>query len=108
MLNSYYFDNESVRKEDCCESIHTKVRYKSENALFLQNGASLHTSHDTRDLLRDIFGENWIGKFGPENWPTSLPDLTPLDVFVWRSDKDRVFKISANYLTQLEKEKREQ
>ncbi len=53
----------------------------TENELFLQDDAPPHMSHDARDLLRDIFGENWIGKYGPENWPTRSPDLTPPGFF---------------------------
>ncbi len=83
MLDPYYFGNETVRKEDYCEFLDTYVRNEYEifpaNALFQHEGASPHTIHDTRDILRDIFEENWIGKYGPENWPARSPDITPTD-----------------------------
>ncbi len=74
-----------------------------ENALFHQEGAPPHTSHYARDLLRDIFGENWIGKYGPENRPAISPDLTPLDLFVWGYVKYRVFRTPINNLTRLKR-----
>ncbi len=62
------------------------MRNESENfpadALFLKDGAPTHTIHEARDLLINIFGENWIGKHGPENWPARSPDITPPDFFV--------------------------
>ncbi len=52
-------------------------------------------------LFRDIFRENWIGKFGPENWPARWPDITPPDIFSWGYVRNRVFKTSVNSVTQL-------
>jgi hypothetical protein len=34
-----------------------------------------------REELQMQFGENWIGRRGPINWPVRSPDLTPLDFF---------------------------
>ena len=86
MLDPYYFDNETVRKEDYCELLDSCVRAEAENfpdnALFQQYGAPPHTSHAARSLLADIFSQNWIGKYGPTNWPARSPDLAPLDFFL--------------------------
>ena len=32
--------------------------------------------------LNDMFGEQWIGRYGPFRWPARSPDLTPLDFFL--------------------------
>ncbi len=49
VLDPYYFDNETVRKEDYCELLDSYVRAEAENfpdnALFQQDGAPPHTSH---------------------------------------------------------------
>ena len=73
------------------------------NGLFHQDGAPPHTSHDACDLSRDIFGDNWIGNYGPENWPARSPDITPPVFFVCGCVKDRVFTILVNYVIQLKR-----
>ncbi len=96
-----------MRKEDHSELLGTHVRIESENlpenALFQRDGASTHTCHDARERLKNIFGENRIGKYGPENWPAGSPDLTPPEFFVRGSVKYMVFKTSVNNLTQLKR-----
>ncbi len=86
VLDSYYFDNETVRKEYFCALLDSFVRAEAENypdnALFQTNGAPPHISHAARSLLAHIFGQNWIGKYCSMNWPARSPDLTPLDFFL--------------------------
>lgn len=48
---------------------------------FQQDGAPPHFSRATRTLLNEIFGDRWIGRGGPVQWPPRSPDLTPLDYF---------------------------
>ncbi len=107
VLDPYYFDNETVRKEDFCELLNSFVRNESENfpknALFQQDSAPKYTNHEARDLLRNIFGENCKGKYDSENCPARSPDHTPLDFFVWGYVEDRVFKTPVNNLTQLKR-----
>ncbi|GFW23693.1 uncharacterized protein TNCV_2032361 [Trichonephila clavipes] len=50
---------------------------------FQQDGATCHTACATIDLLKDLFGERLISRFGPVNWPPRSCDLTPLDYFLW-------------------------
>ena len=87
--------------------MNTYVRQQAQifpaNALFQQDGAPPHTSHDARNLLQDIFGENWIGKHGRPNWPARSPHLTPPDFFLWGYVKDKVFKSPVNNLRQLKR-----
>lgn len=58
---------------------------------FQQDGAPAHSVREVREALNDIFGDQWIGRFGPHRWPPRSPDLTPLDFFLWGTMKDRVF-----------------
>ena len=47
------------------------------------------------------FRENWVGKYGLDNWHAGSLDLTPPDFFVWRYVKDRVVKTPVNNLSLL-------
>jgi hypothetical protein len=39
---------------------------------------------------KDPFPSRWIGRATPIAWPTSSPDLTPMDFFLWGLVKGRV------------------
>jgi len=41
--------------------------------------------------LDATFPNRWIGSDGPTAWPPRSPDITPLDFFLWRYVKDKVF-----------------
>ena len=50
---------------------------------FNKKGAIFHTARVTMDLLRREFGEDFISRLGPVNWPPRSCDLTSLDYFLW-------------------------
>ena len=50
---------------------------------FQLDGTTYHTARVTMDLLRGEFGEHFISRSGPVNWPPRLCDLTHLDYFMW-------------------------
>jgi hypothetical protein len=51
--------------------------------LWLQHdGAPPYYSVLAREELQMQFGENWIGRRGPINWPARSPDSPPPDFFV--------------------------
>ena len=50
---------------------------------FLQDGVTCHTARATMTKLRAAFGEQFISRSGPVNWPPRSCDLTPLDFFLW-------------------------
>ena len=50
---------------------------------FQQDGAPPHSTKSVRDYLYKTFGDKWIGRTGPINWPVRSPDLSPLDYFLW-------------------------
>ena len=58
---------------------------------FQQDGAKCHTARVTRDLLRGKFGENFISRSVPANWPPRSCDLTNLDYFLWGYVKAHVY-----------------
>ncbi|XP_045771282.1 uncharacterized protein LOC123871479 [Maniola jurtina] len=59
---------------------------------FQHDGAPPHFSRPVRDYLNAEYGERWIGRGGPVNWPARSPDLTPLDFFLWGTVEQSVFK----------------
>ena len=50
-----------------------------------------HTARVTIDLLRREFGEHFIARLGPVNWPTRSYYLTPLNYFFWGYVKPIVY-----------------
>ena len=56
-----------------------------------QDGAPPHYARVIRELLNDNFGEQWIGRGGPVEWPPRSPDLSPLDFFLWGYLKRKVY-----------------
>ncbi|GFW84735.1 transposable element Tc3 transposase [Trichonephila clavipes] len=69
---------------------------------FQQDGATCHTAHATIDLLKDMFGDRLISRFGPVNWPPRSCDLTPLDYFLWGYVKSLVYVDKPQTLDHLE------
>ena len=51
-----------------------------------------HTARVTIDLLRGEFGEHFISRSEPVNWPPRSCNLTPLDYFLWGFVKAHVYK----------------
>jgi len=51
--------------------------------------------------LDATFPNRWIGRDGPTTWPPRSPDITPLDYFLWRYVKDKVFSTPVSDITNL-------
>lgn len=62
---------------------------------FQQDGAPAHFSRQVTDHLNARFGNHWIGRGGPVQWPPRSPDLTKLDFFLSGYVKDNVYKTHA-------------
>ena len=43
------------------------------------------------DLLRSHFGEHFISRLGPVDWPPRSCDITPLDFYLWGYVKSKCF-----------------
>ncbi len=74
-----------------------------ENAVFLQNGALVHTSHDAHVLLREILKKTGQESMTRETGPLDQLILLRLTFFMWGYEKDRGFKTPVNSLTQLKR-----
>ena len=60
--------------------------------MWLQHdGAPAHFDRNVRTHLNVTYPNRWIGRGGPVPWPARLPDLTPLDYFLWGSIKALVY-----------------
>jgi hypothetical protein len=58
---------------------------------FQQDGAPPPYLEEVREYLNIRFPGRWIGRAAPLAWPYCFSDLTPLEFFLWRFVKDRVF-----------------
>ena len=58
---------------------------------FQQDGVTCHTARLTMELLRGEFGEHFISRSGPVNWPPRSWDLTFLDYFLLGYVKAHVY-----------------
>ena len=58
---------------------------------FQQDGATCHTARKTMDLLHSRFGEQFISRLGPVDWPPRSCDITPLDFYLWGYVKSKCF-----------------
>lgn len=54
-----------------------------------------------RAYLDSEFGDKWIGRGGPVNWPARSPDLTPLDFYLWAELKRLVYTEEARSVNDL-------
>lgn len=74
--------------------IHQKLWYQLD-------GAPAHSVVSARELLTEMFGQQWIGRYGPRRWPARSPDLTPLDFFLWGFIKNEVYARDVNTIEEL-------
>jgi len=51
--------------------------------------------------LDAIIPDRWSGRDGPTPWPPRLSDITPLDFFLWRYVKDKVFSTPVPDITNM-------
>lgn len=72
-----------------------------QNIFFQLDGAPAHNAMVTRNFLNHTFPNNWIGTYGPVNWPPRSPDITPLDFFLWGFLKDQVYSKENNNMEEL-------
>jgi len=47
------------------------------------------------------FPNRWNGRDGPTPWPPRSPDIIPLDFFLWRYVKDKLFSTPVPDITNL-------
>lgn len=61
------------------------------NLWFQQDGCPAHYQRDVRNFLNATYGQHWIGRGGPVNWPPRSPDLNPCDFCIWGYLKSLVY-----------------
>lgn len=72
------------------------------NATWFQlDGAPAHSPVVIREKLSELFGNRWIGRFGPKRWPPRSPDLTCLDFFLWGALKNDVYSAEVDNVEML-------
>ena len=64
---------------------------RDRNFYFMQDGAPPHYAISVRQYLNQRYGQRWIGRSGPVQWPARSPDLTPCDFFLWGEIKRLVY-----------------
>jgi hypothetical protein len=50
--------------------------------MWLMRGGAQHSLRNVRLHQNQTFGEQWIGRGGPVNWPARSPDLNPLEFWL--------------------------
>ena len=59
---------------------------------FQHDGAPPHFTRAVRGYLDRRFGQTWLDRGDPIDWPARSPDLTPLDYFLWGHMKSLVYE----------------
>ena len=59
--------------------------------VFQHDGCPVHTSRIVKDFLNQKYGNQWISRNGPIQWPPRSPDLNPVDYFIWGRAKELVY-----------------
>ena len=62
--------------------------YPRDDWIFIQDGASSHTSNLVQSFLEDTIPRRYIKK---DEWPPKSPDSNPLDYFFWNEVKTKVY-----------------
>lgn len=58
---------------------------------YQHDGASVHYRVIVRNFLNENFPNLWIGRGGPNNWPSRSPDFNPVDYHIWGYLKSKVY-----------------
>lgn len=64
--------------------------YPNGDGIYVQDGASAHTSNLAQEFLKKTFGRD--GFVNKNQWPPKSPDLNPLDYWFWNSLKEKVYE----------------
>ena len=69
---------------------------------FQQDGATAHTANMSMTIVRNMFPEHLISRFGDVLWPSCSPDLSTCDFFLWGYLKSCVYTHKPRTLNDLE------
>ena len=77
-------------------------RINNQNVWFQQDGAAAHTGRAAMALVRAVFPDRLISRFGDVSWPSRSPDLSMCDYFfLWGCFKSRVYEGKPRTLEEL-------
>ena len=88
-------------KKDLVPALHKL--YPNGDGLYVQDGASAHTSNLAQNYLKQEFGRD---EFVKKQWPPKSPDLNPLDFYFWNAVKEKVYEGHREPFTSLAQLKR--
>ena len=66
-----------------------KKVYLRDDWIFLQDGATSHTSNLVQNFLKETIPRRFITK---DKWPPKSPDTNPLDYYFWSRVKSKVYE----------------
>lgn len=75
---------------------------------FQQDGATSHTAWQSMEVVRELFGNRVISRFGNIPWPPRSPDLSVCDFFLWGYLKSKVYTTRPRTLDELKQRIRDE
>lgn len=75
---------------------------------FQQDGATSHTARQSMEVVRELFGNCVISRFGNIPWPPRSPDLSVCDFFLWGYLKSKVYTTRPRTLDELKQRIRDE
>ena len=103
LLGLYFFDETvtgSTYRKLLVDYAWSQLQWK--RLYFQYNGATPHYAVIVHEWLDEKFPGRWIGRHGPFDWLTRLPDLTPCNFSLWEYLKDIVVKEPCTSIIQLQ------
>jgi hypothetical protein len=76
---------EFLNDELCQLRVYTRLVW------FQQDGATAHTAQNSMAVVRGMFPQHVIFRFGDVEWPPRSPDLSACDFFLWGYLKEKVY-----------------
>ena len=67
------------------------LRVNMEEMWFQQDGATAHTARASMTVVRPMFTQHVVSRFGDVRWPPRSPDLSACDFFLWGYLKSKVY-----------------
>jgi hypothetical protein len=58
---------------------------------FEQDVATAHTARASTNVVREMFPQDTISRYGDVQWPARSSDLSPCDYFLWGYPKSKVY-----------------
>ena len=102
IVGPYFFEEEgatvTVTSERYVEMLRNflrpqlrSLRVNMEEMWFQQDGATAHTARASMTVVRQMFPQHVVSRFGDVPWPPRSPDLSACDFFLWGYLKSKVY-----------------